>query len=168
MSVLTHASKSYLYPQGFISAMGNLLILYIAHICHRQELSGIVHVHYRTEGRGSSVSLGVALITPHLAVSLSLGSTPLRPKFNSRTGQRPYTCEQFRQLLAVGRWFPPGTPVSSTRKLISSSSFHRLDMTLAIAEAINPNKPKPLGQHGLNKRCDPPHSSIQSWELLPG
>ena len=30
-------------------------------------------------------------------------------------------CEQFRQLLAAGRWFPPGTPVSSTRKLISSS-----------------------------------------------
>ena len=48
-------------------------------------------------------------------------------------------CEKFHQLLAVGRWFPPGTPVSSTRKLISSSSFHRLDMTLAIAEALNPN-----------------------------
>ena len=46
----------------------------------------------------------------------------------------------FHQLLAVGRWFPPGTPVSSTRKLISSS-FHRLDMTLAVAEALNPNKP---------------------------
>ena len=29
------------------------------------------------------------------------------------------------------------------RKLISSSSFHRLDMTLAVAEAVNPNKPKP-------------------------
>ena len=42
-----------------------------------------------------------------------------------------------------GRWFPPGTPVSSTRKLISSSSFHCLDMTLAVAEALNPNKPKP-------------------------
>ena len=50
-------------------------------------------------------------------------------------------CEKFHQLLAVGRWFPPGTPVSSTRKLISSSSFHRLDMTLAVAEALNPNKP---------------------------
>ena len=48
--------------------------------------------------------------------------------------------EKFHQLLAVGRWFPPGTPVSSTRKLISSS-FHRLDMTLAVAEALNPNKP---------------------------
>ena len=46
------------------------------------------------------------------------------------------------QLLAVGRWFPPGTPVSSTRKLISSS-FHRLDMTLAVAEALTPNKLKP-------------------------
>ena len=47
---------------------------------------------------------------------------------------------KFHQLLAVGRWFPPGAPVSSTRKLISSS-FHRLDMTLAVAEALNPNKP---------------------------
>ena len=50
-------------------------------------------------------------------------------------------CEKFHQLLAVDRWFPPGTPGSSTRKLISSSSFHRLDMTLAVAEALNPNKP---------------------------
>ena len=48
-------------------------------------------------------------------------------------------CEKFHQLLAVGRWFPRGTLVSSTRKLISSS-FHRLDMTLAVAEALNPNK----------------------------
>ena len=40
-----------------------------------------------------------------------------------------------------GRWFPPGTLVSSTRKLISSSSFHCLDMTLAVTEALNPNKP---------------------------
>ena len=45
--------------------------------------------------------------------------------------------EKFHQLLAVGRWFPPGAPVSSTRKLISSS-FHRLDMTLAVAEVLNP------------------------------
>ena len=50
-------------------------------------------------------------------------------------------CENCHQLLAVGRWFPPGTPVSSTRELISSSSFHRLDMTLAVAEALHPNKP---------------------------
>ena len=48
-------------------------------------------------------------------------------------------CEKFHQLLAVGRWFPPGSPVSSTRKRISSS-FHRLDMTLSVAEALNPNK----------------------------
>ena len=43
----------------------------------------------------------------------------------------------------IGRWFPPGTPVSSTKKLISSS-FHRLDMTLAVAEALTPNKPNHL------------------------
>ena len=54
---------------------------------------------------------------------------------------RARMCEKFHQLLAVGPWFPPGTPVSSTRKLISSSSFHRLDMTLAVAEALSPNKP---------------------------
>ena len=46
----------------------------------------------------------------------------------------------FQTNIQVGRWFPPGTPVSSTRKLISSS-FHRLDMTLAVAEALNPNTP---------------------------
>ena len=50
-------------------------------------------------------------------------------------------CEKFLQLLAVGRWFPPGTPVSSSRKLISLTSFHRLDVTLAVAEALTPNKP---------------------------
>ena len=43
--------------------------------------------------------------------------------------------------IPVGWWFPPGTPVSSTRKLVSSSSFYHLDMTLAVAEALNPNKP---------------------------
>ena len=52
--------------------------------------------------------------------------------------------KKFRQLglLAVGRWFPAGPPVSSTRQLISSSSFHRLDMTLAVAEALYPSTPK--------------------------
>ena len=61
-------------------------------------------------------------------------------------------CGKFRQLLAVGRWFPPGTPVSSTRKLIWSS-FHRLDMTLAVAEALDldPNKPtNPATRGGAN------------------
>ena len=55
-------------------------------------------------------------------------------------------CEKFHQLLAVGRWFPPGTPVSSTIKLISSS-FHRLEMTLAVAKALNPNKPNQKNIH---------------------
>ena len=58
--------------------------------------------------------------------------------------QQSRMCEKFHQLLAVGRWFPPGTPVSSTRKLISSSSYQRLDMTLAVTEALNPNTPNPL------------------------
>ena len=53
-------------------------------------------------------------------------------------------CDKFHQLLAVGRWFPPGTPVSSIRKQISSSSVQRLDMTLAVAEALSPNKPNPF------------------------
>ena len=42
------------------------------------------------------------------------------------------------QLLSAGRWFSPGTPVSSARKLISSSLIHRLDMTLVVAEALTP------------------------------
>ena len=54
-----------------------------------------------------------------------------------RHGVKPPLTHSLTQLLAVGRWFPPGAPVSSTRKLISSS-FHRLDMTLAVAEALNP------------------------------
>ena len=61
-----------------------------------------------------------------------------------------------------GRWFPPGTPVSSTRKLISSS-FHRLDMTLAVAEVLNPNKPNPvrssLFTFGNDNVCVPGNSA---------
>ena len=52
----------------------------------------------------------------------------------------------------VGRWFPPGTPVSSTIKLISSSSFHHLDMTLAVAVALNTNKPNLFGRGDRGKR----------------
>ena len=92
--------------------------------------------------------LPTCLYYTHFSSRLSsLCFTPLRPKFNPRTGQRLMS-EKFCQLLAVGQWFPPGTPVSSTRKMISSSSpspsstsFHRLDMTLAVAEVLNPNKP---------------------------
>ena len=54
---------------------------------------------------------------------------------------------------AVGQWFPPGTLVSSTTKLISSL-FHRLDMTLAVAEALNPNKPN-LKPNSKAKRNQP-------------
>ena len=38
-----------------------------------------------------------------------------------------------RQLLAIARWFPPDTPVSSDESHVSSSSFHRLDNTLYVA-----------------------------------
>ena len=65
---------------------------------------------------------------------------PLRDYLLKRGLGRGRMCEKFHQLLAVGRWFPPGTPVSFTRKLMSSS-FHRLDMTLAVAEALKPNQP---------------------------
>ena len=51
---------------------------------------------------------------------------------------------------AIGRWFPPGTPVSSTRKLISSSSFHRIEVTLAVVGALHPNKPKNLTPTGAD------------------
>ena len=44
-----------------------------------------------------------------------------------------------------GQWVPSGTLVSSTTGLsqtdISSFSFHCLDMTLAVAEALSPYKP---------------------------
>ena len=49
-------------------------------------------------------------------------------------------------LMSSSSPFSPGTLVSSSRKLISSS-FHRLDMTLAVAEALNPNNPN-LFIHG--------------------
>ena len=58
------------------------------------------------------------------------------------------TCIRPSDIMIIGynihnpKYNPPGTPVSSARKLISSSSFHRLDMTLAVAEALNPNKPR--------------------------
>ena len=32
-----------------------------------------------------------------------------------------------------------------------SSSFHRLDMTLAVAEALNPNKTKPTKTHVVSR-----------------
>ena len=64
-------------------------------------------------------------------------------------------CEKFRQFLAIGRWFSPGTPVSSTRRL--TSSFHRLDMTLAVAEALNPNIKKGLYLH-LNSE-----QTVKQW-----
>ena len=38
-------------------------------------------------------------------------------------------------LLAVGRWFPPGAPVSSTSFL-----HQRYDSALAVAEALSSNK----------------------------
>ena len=79
-------------------------------------------------------------------------------------------CEKCHQLIAVGRWFPPGTPVSSTRKLISSS-YHRLDMTLAVAEALNPNKPKPAIRlssaiFAISRKLQKTWFSLKSMDLL--
>ena len=46
------------------------------------------------------------------------------------------------ELLAVGRWFPPGAPVSSTHENWHHYHLnHRPDMTLAVTEELNPNKP---------------------------
>ena len=70
-------------------------------------------------------------------------------------------CEMFRQLLAVGRRFPRGTLVFSTRELISSSSFHRLDMTLAVAEALNPNKQKKTLEARVNTYIEEPSLATQ-------
>ena len=46
---------------------------------------------------------------------------------------------KFGQLLVVGRWFPPGAPVSFTNETDISSAYC-LDLTLAVAEALSPNK----------------------------
>ena len=46
-------------------------------------------------------------------------------------------------------------------ELISSSSFHRLDMTLAVAEALNPNKPNLVSGWGWTCR---PTGSRQACE----
>ena len=104
------------------------------------------YVHER--GTPFTVGLHFKLYNVHLLKSYILyRSISLREKD-----------QQCHQLLAVGR-FPPGTSVSSTRKLISSLSFHRLDMTLA--EALTPNK---LNQQCLQcrvKRRHPPFKN--SW-----
>ena len=91
----------------------------------------------------------------HMAHYWHFASHHSRPSSIPGLG-RGCMCEKFHQLLAVGRWFPPGTPVSSTRKLISSSSVHRLDMTLAVAEALNPNKPNQTSPLLKKKDLDAP------------
>ena len=87
----------------------------------------------------------VGVVVRHLpSLSPLTGGTrtpDMSPPYGDATGHNKRCGTGSDQLLAVGRWFPPGTPVSSTRKLISSS-FHRLDITLAVAEALSPNKPK--------------------------
>ena len=89
----------------------------------------------RTQSKAASESSGAAVAALAHFASHHCGPSSIPGLGSGRM------CEKFHHLLAVGRWFPPGTPVSSTRKLISSSSFHRLDMTLAVAEALTPNKP---------------------------
>ena len=77
---------------------------------------------------GTAILVWQGIIHSHLQLDTSLQATAVR-----------ITLSKTITLCSI-RWFPPGTPVSSTRTLISSS-FHRLDMTLAVAEALNPNKP---------------------------
>ena len=76
----------------------------------------------------SSTTLGGGAVARWAKASLSsrISSLCCGPSSIPRLG-RGRLCEKFRQLLAVGRWFPPVTLVSSTRKLISSS-FHRLQI----------------------------------------
>ena len=64
--------------------------------------------------KGASVAQGVLRCCFHDTLDLP-GFTPLWPEFGPGTGQKPYV-SKFCQLLAVGRWFPPGAPVSSTSK----------------------------------------------------
>ena len=45
-------------------------------------------------------------------------------------------------LLSSDQWFSPGTPVFSTSETDISSSFHQLDMTLTVTEALRPKTNK--------------------------
>ena len=68
------------------------------------------------------------------------GFNQVNPDSSDFLNKQGSSSESGKAIFFNQRWFPPGTPVSSTRKLISSS-FHRLDMTLAVAEALNPTEP---------------------------
>ena len=78
-----------------------------------------------------------------LKVFLENGQTKSFKYDNKTTVKVGNTIGTICQSLAIDRWFPPGTPVSSTSESDISfhqSSFH-FDMTLAVAEALSPNKP---------------------------
>ena len=57
----------------------------------------------------------IGLYTYHIYPYIIIYPRPIGPSSIPGLG-RGRMCEKFLQLLAVGRWFPPGTPVSSTRK----------------------------------------------------
>ena len=75
----------------------------------------------------------IALRPFSLLGSVSISTTD-SPTLHSRIVRRPVGQSVVLIETGTSGFLPPGTPVSSTRKLISSS-FHRLDMTLAVAEA---------------------------------
>ena len=56
-------------------------------------------------------------------------------------------------VLALGPWFPPDTPVFSTSETNIPTSFQRLDMTLAVAEAISPNITNHTHWTVVSSRC---------------
>ena len=51
--------------------------------------------------------------------------------------------KDFCTIFHMDGWFPLGTTVSSTSETDISSSFHHLDMTLAIPEALSRSKVNP-------------------------
>ena len=48
--------------------------------------------------------------------------TALQPRSGTGAGHGPYV-ERYRQLLAVGQWFPPGRPTPVSNKQTNKQSF---------------------------------------------
>ena len=113
-------------------------------------------------GGASIAEWAKVLLSWHLR---SPGFTPLWSGFGTGTGSVPYAWK-FRQLFAVGLSFHSGPPVSSTCETnISSSSFHRLDMTLAVAVnlMLTPNTPNHIDcQVGHPQGC----KLSTEWRIL--
>ena len=126
-----HLSRGHYYTaqpcSGNLRHLPSLLTI----TCHFVSLLTVSSAHTKTKKPKSVNLCSAQLISAHLRRAHG-------QKTNKKTGPR--------SLRAL--WFPLGTLVSSTRKLISSS-FHHLDMPLAVAEGLTPNEPV-CPTHGFN------------------